>query len=972
MATAVRWSEFDLHELTEVPAPAEHRRGEDGERGDRDGYADDPLAALAVALAGAHAGLTATGHHAPVVVSAWVRPPNARRMHFLVGGNPDFTPAMGTGPGEVLFPPGALATPLGRGQTTLLDLFDCWVPCTGHPDALWAPTDPKHAKPQARRGSFEQYVAHLRQPFAWVVLAEPARAQEVQPELDRLVREILPLSRTEVGEANRISLERKQSRHRELSRALLGNAWRIRVLVGGCDGAVTENVAALLCAAADLDNQPYVLTPSGRATGLAGAAQHEGVLAGTDLLVRLTRPPRRELPGIRVVEPRRFDVTPDAPADEGLLLGGVLDAARSEVGALTASRDSLNRHTFVCGATGSGKSFTVRHLLAEATRAGLPWLVVEPAKAEYGRMANRLARLGGDVVVLQPGRADDPPVGFNPLAPARVTDADGTERVFPLQTHLDLVRALFLATFDPQEPFPQILTTSLTRSYEELGWDVTLGEAAHDGAEPRYPTLTDLQRVAAIVVDEIGYGAEIAANMQGFVKVRMRSLGQGVIGRFLNDAHPLDFGRLMRRNVVLEIEDVGDDTDKAFLMGAVLLQLTEHLKLLHGNRSQVPLHHLTVIEEAHRLLRNPGEDADSAAGRAVETFASLLAEVRAYGEGLVVVEQIPSKLIPDVIKNTAVKVVHRLPAEDDRKSVGATMNLDDGQSRNVVSLQPREAAVFTDGMDRPLLVRVPDGRKAEEGAARPAPVADLIRTVRSSTCGSECQAAACSLADIARGNQLLARYPVLTVWTELTVLAHLANAPNPALQPRYRDILLDAASVRTLECALSQAVERAVRTRSAQLQPTMRPWLFAAHCNAVQVNALWHGADHRCEDDDPLFLAESYKWARVLQWLEGDDDAPRHQDSEAWERFYRQPIPGATRADQRAVVEGWQDELYRDEAGRNAVTYGTSRPSALESALGAQADGGDAWRRAVARAVDWFTGDTRWIWSHVLPIGSET
>jgi hypothetical protein len=473
--------------------------------------------------------------------------------------------------------------------------------------------------------------------------------------------------------------------------------------------------------------------------------------------------------------------------------------------------------------------------------------------------------------------------------------------------------------------------------------------------------------VAGIVVNEIGYGAEITADMQGFVKVRMRSLTQGVIGHFLNDAHPLDFGELMRRNVVLEIEDVGDDTDKAFLMGAVLLQLTEHLKLRYGDKSQVPLHHLTVIEEAHRLLRNAGEGADNAAARAVETFASLLAEVRAYGEGLVVVEQIPSKLIPDVIKNTAVKIVHRLPAEDDRKSVGATMNLDDDQSRNVVSLQPREAVVFTDGMDRPLLLRVPHGGQAEEGEARPAPVAGLIRTLRSPTCGSECQASACSLGEIARAGQLLAQYPVLTVWTELTVLAHLASFPNPTLQPRYRDILVAAESVRNLECALSQAVERAVRTRSAQLQPGTLPWFFAAHCNAVQLKSLSTGEAYRCHDDDQSMLAQAYKWTRLRHWLDGDADAPRHPDSEAWERFYRRPIPGATRGEQLEAVRRWQRELYQDQAGRDAVTYGTSRPSALETAIGGQADGGPAWRRAVAGALEWFADDADWIWSHVMP-----
>jgi uncharacterized protein len=152
--------------------------------------------------------------------------------------------------------------------------------------------------------------------------------------------------------------------------------------------------------------------------------------------------------------------------------------------------------------------------------------------------------------------------------------------------------------------------------------------------------------------------------------------------------------------VVFEIEDAGDDRDKAFLMGAVLIRLTEHLRL--RQRAEGPaaprLRHLTVVEEAHRLLRQlpPGTGAGPAA-QAVEMFADLLAEVRAYGEGLIIAEQIPSKLISDVIKNTAVKIVHRLPAEDDRAAVGATMNVTSDQSQYLVTLVPGEAAVFTDG-----------------------------------------------------------------------------------------------------------------------------------------------------------------------------------------------------------------------------------------------------------------------------------
>lgn len=138
------------------------------------------------------------------------------------------------------------------------------------------------------------------------------------------------------------------------------------------------------------------------------------------------------------------------------------------------------------------------------------------------------------------------------------------------------------------------------------------------------------------------------------------------MGRFFEGGHPLSFDALCRNNVVLQIEDFGDDADKAFFMGSVLMRLSEHLR----EDPRPGLSHLTVIEEAHRLLRRSEPGTAGAAAHAVEMFAAMLAEMRAYGEGLIIAEQIPSKLTPDVIKNTAVKIVHRLPAEDDRDSVG--------------------------------------------------------------------------------------------------------------------------------------------------------------------------------------------------------------------------------------------------------------------------------------------------------------
>jgi len=401
-----------------------------------------------------------------------------------------------------------------------------------------------------------------------------------------------------------------------------------------------------------------------------------------------------------------------------------------------------------------------------------------------------------------------------------------------------------------------VLSAALSRVYTEAGWDLALGEPRRAGAA--YPTLTGLQRAAERVVTEIGYSQRVTDDVLGFIRVRLASLGQGTTGRFLDGGHPVDFGALLRSNVVLEIEDVGDDADKAFLMGTVLIRLAEHLRLTHragggtgGGRPGQPLEHLTVVEEAHRLLRRPEADGagrTGAAGHAVELFAGLLAEIRAYGEGLVIAEQIPARLVPDVIKNTAVKVTHRLPAADDREAVGATMNATPQQSRYLVTLPPGQAAVFSDGMDFPVLVQMADGTERE--LASPASTADSrsVVTARSASCGSECTARPCTLREMRGGQRVLEDAWWLRAWAELTVLAHLTGWPMPVPAPDALT-LLRAQPSRGVRCAVSHAIDAAVAVRPG----IARPSALAAHA-AEAVWARTARGEWRCGPDEPQWL----------------------------------------------------------------------------------------------------------------------
>jgi DNA helicase HerA-like ATPase len=765
-------------------------------------------------------------------------------------------------PAELLFPWGARGVRLPDGLLAELDQL-VWAPCPGRQavpagadggdqDGAWQPG--RHARawrgagagprgpgpePGARATLFESALTTLMsRPFGWLVVAEPT--DKLDLETAELRTQLNVLRRYDEEHA-RFDADRAQRRLAELDSFREAGLWNVRVLAGAACAEELALIAPVLAGSIDLRAHPYRLRSSGEARDLAdalaarqadetdGAAVPFAATAGA--LVALTGLPRLEVPGLRVLQPGYFDLTSETGGQDAIELGAILDAADRPVGVFGVPLATLNRHAFVTGATGAGKSQTVRHLLAELARAGIPWLAIEPVKSEYAVMAARIGG-GAQVTVINPADPGAVPLSVNPLAP---------EPGYPVQAHIDMVRALFLAAFDAREPFPQIISQALQRAYEACGWDPVTG-AGPPGAQaaPGIPTLARLQRAALEVIEDVGYGRELQADVRGFVDVRLRSLQVGSAGRFFEGGHPADIAELLRRNVVLAIEDVANDEDKAFLIGTLIIRIVEHLRL-RSRAGPGGLRHVIVIEEAHRLLRASREGASA---HAVELFASLLAEIRAYGEGIVVAEQIPAKLVPDVVKNTALKVLHRLPAHDDRQVVGAAMNLDEDQSRQVVSLRPGEAAVFADGMDRPLRIMVPFG---EADPAIWAPVSGPDAPVtgrRSAACGPVCATGRpCTLREIRAADLLASAAPEawLRIWMETLMLAFLTGRPLPR-PPGPLRVRWSGLDQRLRECLLATAVERAQHGRALTVRACYDPGELAAAVAAAGLRLLGGGS----------------------------------------------------------------------------------------------------------------------------------
>jgi uncharacterized protein len=727
---------------------------------------------------------------------------------------------------EMLFPWGARGVAASGNMLADLDQL-VWVACPGRQVPLADGSQPA-LDPAGLPTLFESALQTLMaRPFAWLIVADPTDLLDAET---AELRNQLTLLRRYDEEHARFDADRAQRRLAELDAYREAGLWNVRVLVGAATEQDLLLIAPLLVGSADLRAHPYRLRCGEGAQEFAdvlgarladpadGSQVPFAATAGT--LAALTGLPRQEVPGVRVLQAGYFDVTSEVGGEQAIELGEILDVQDRAVGSLRIPLATLNRHALVTGATGAGKSQTVRHILEQLTDAGIGWLAIEPVKSEYAAMAARLGGTG-EVTLVNPADPGSVPLSINPLAP---------EPGYPVQAHIDMVRALFLAAFDAREPFPQILSQALQRAYTECGWDQQTG-AGRPGTDvpPAVPTLARLQAAALSVIEDVGYGPELQADVRGFVDVRLRSLRTGSAGRFFEGGHPADVAELLSRNVVLALQDVANDEDKAFLIGTLLIRIVEHLRLRGRTGDGEGLRHVIVLEEAHRLLRAGREGASA---HAVELFASMLAEIRGYGEGIVIAEQIPSKLVPDVVKNTALKVVHRLPAGDDRQLVGATMNLDDNQSRQVVSMLPGEAAVFADGMDRPLRVRVPYGGDRERGDALALAGQVPLAGRRSAACGQACTSdRPCTLVEI-RAAEVLAGAPEdawVRVWSEAYVLAHLTNRPRPRVPVplRQRWAGLDS---RLRECLLANALDRSLRSREPALRASFDRRELAAAC----------------------------------------------------------------------------------------------------------------------------------------------
>lgn len=404
--------------------------------------------------------------------------------------------------------------------------------------------------------------------------------------------------------------------------------------------------------------------------------------------------PSKEVCGIRLRKNVDFSVNPLKPEGLGIELGKIILNGRQLANAnLCLDKNLLKQHVFISGVTGAGKTTTCQQLLIASE---LPFLVIEPAKTEY----RTLYKIDKDIQFYTLNNESVSPFRLNPFE-----FLQGEH----LLSHIDTLKATFAAVFPMEASMPYLIEEAIVKSYETKGWDIHTSQNYFysnpwQSNGECFPIMSEMLIELEEVIESKKFGQELQEKYRGSLISRLDNLTIGSKGRMLNTRRSINIIDLMNQKVVIELEELKDEQDKALIMGLLIGRIAEAAKYLHKQNNN--FRHLTLIEEAHRLLEKADGNNERAKKLGINLFANLLAEVRKYGEGLIIADQIPNKLAVEVLKNTNTKIIHRLFASDDRRAMGETIGLQDEQINFLPMLKAGEAVIYSAGWHEAVRIQV--------------------------------------------------------------------------------------------------------------------------------------------------------------------------------------------------------------------------------------------------------------------------
>ena len=425
--------------------------------------------------------------------------------------------------------------------------------------------------------------------------------------------------------------------------------------------------------------------------------------------------PQKSVPGLAVDKVAAFERSVatksgrDVKGDKVVSFGRVYHMYHEEL-PVELDLNDFTRHCFITGSTGSGKSNTTELLIQRCIEKDVNFLIVEPAKGEYKKAFKNTE----DISIFTTHPLCEMLLHVNPFKfPAGIHVLE----------HIDRLLGIFSACWELTAAMPAILKKGVEAAYQKVGWDLPnsyyIGTPDRAASAPQYPTFSTLVSELERIIQNSGYSAEAKGNYTGALVTRVESLTAGVLRQVFCSEEEIAAEVLFDARTIVDLSRLGSEETKTLIMGVLVMQLSEH-RQTHTQGTNKSIQHVTVIEEAHNLLRN---SADVGAGgstlvkKSVEMIANAIAEMRTYGEGFMIVDQSPTAVDISAIKNTNTKIVMRLPEQHDCEAIANAMGLDEFQTRELSRLSPGMAVVMQNTWISAVLTLVAksgDGTRGEE------------------------------------------------------------------------------------------------------------------------------------------------------------------------------------------------------------------------------------------------------------------
>lgn len=366
------------------------------------------------------------------------------------------------------------------------------------------------------------------------------------------------------------------------------------------------------------------------------------------------------------------------------------------------SLKDVPRHAFFTGMPGSGKTNTMLHLASQLRKEGIPFLVLEPAKKEYRSLLTNSNMQ--DMFLFSPHFQSKFPLQMNPLE-------------FPkgviLSEHIDALLEVFAGAFMLEGPTYKFLSSSIQSSYTNLGWDIE--DINDDKCDLPFPSLQDVYDNLQAEIDASSYDSELKGNVRAFLQVRLGGLMERDAGELFNThLSTLAPDEWLTSSAIVELEVLGEQAKNFF----VLLVCHYILETLRNDPNggvdltgkKMPVRHVIFIEEAHNIIASSTQQSSvdfvDPKISATAYIVKMLAEVRALREAIVIADQLPTALASEVTKNTGLKVVHRLIAQDDRDIIGATISASPLQIEQIASFSAGKALIYHEHTQKPFEVQI--------------------------------------------------------------------------------------------------------------------------------------------------------------------------------------------------------------------------------------------------------------------------